>query len=468
MVVFGNPAVTEPGLSGLAKAFTTAPGGAYQPLAFLSYRLDLALWGADPRAFHAGSVLLHALCAALAVLAARRLLGLAAPAEPSRALDAAALAAALLWALHPLRVESVSWIAERRDPLCAAFWLSAVLAHIAGRRGLTAGLFLLACLSKATAVTLPVVLIAIDSALLRRPLRDAVRAQAPLFAAGLAVGLAAVAFQSGARASWSWSGHGPIARLAQACYALTFYPLKSLWPAGLSPFYELYPPLNVLEWRFISSFMVVVGLSILASKRRVRWPFAVYAVILLPVSGLLQSGAQLVADRYSYLSTLPLGLLAGAVLLGVPYRRPALACAFLACAALAAAAVRQQSHWRDDESLWRRALAVDPVSPTAWLNLGGALAGAGRVPQAAAAFEHALEGDPACLPNAGDAAALETRPVCRRGLANLGTARAQLGDLEEARRLLRLAVDSDPADAAARGSLARVESMLVTRLERSR
>lgn len=452
-MVSGNPHIRAFSADNLRWAFTSSPTGAYQPLAYVSWMCDFALWGADPRGYHLVNVLLHALNASLVYCLARRLL----------ALDSRAAAfAALVFALHPLRVESVSWIAERRDALSGTFWLGAALAYLRPRRSWPAvyALFAAACLAKGIAVTLPLVLLIVDVLLLRRPFRESLIEKLPMTVLGGALGVIAVMQQAGARASWSWADHTLAARLAQAAYALVFYARKTAWPSGLSPFYEMRPPLNPLELRFLASAVLAAAGAVALWRGRQQRPAllaagAVYAVILLPVSGLLQAGEQLVADRYSYLAALPFALLAGAA-----SRRAAAPLLAVFVAALGAATVAQQSYWRSSDALWTRALALDPNSPTALVNYGTASVDAGRVRDAAASFERALAADPVCLPAQGDPVKLETRPACRHALNNLGAARAQLGEYKEARELLRLAIRADPSNEGARRNLARVEAAL--------
>lgn len=462
-------------------AFTSAPGGAYQPLGFLSYGLDFLLWGMDPRGYHLTSVLLHALSAALLFLVARRTLAASGEA-PSAGADAAAVAAALVFALHPLRVESVAWIAERRDPLSGVFWLGAVLAYLQPRRRLWAvyALFAAACLAKATAVTLPLVLVLLDAAVLKRPWRDSLREKAPMLLFAAALGLLGVYWQGETRAAWSWADHGLAARLAQACYALAFYARKTLWPSGLSPLYALPVPLPWTELRFLASIAAVAAAGVFLFRARRAYPRLVaaalaYAVILLPVSGLAQSGAQLVADRYSYLAGLPLALLAGGGFLSA-WRRARVPSALAAAAvavALASACVAQQSHWKTTESLWTRALSLDPANGVAHSSLGVLRASSGLYGEAAEHFRLALAAYPGCfedqerlaaLLEAGGAPsdeeerlrrAVEIHPVCRRSRVNLAAALGQSGDLDGAAKLLRVSVLIDPADESARRNLDR-------------
>lgn len=393
------------------------------------------------------NVLLHAAATAAFYGVARRLIK-----DPN-----GALMATLLWAVHPLRVESVSWISERRDLLCGVFCCLSVKSYLDGARHRALGWFVLAGLSKGMAVTLPVVLLILD----RRRWKETL----PFF--GLSAALAASGFwlQGDVEATWSWQDHGLAGRLAQASYAFAFYLVKSVLPVNLSPFYPLNVPVDPWSWPFWPSYLLLgAALSILltadlpASGRGGRAILAgalvSYAVILLPVSGLFQFGAQLVADRYSFLATMPLAVLAGAALQG----RRALAGALIA--AYAAACVVQQPHWRSSAALWSRVLAVTPESGLALLHLGNDAARHGRPEHALDLFRRAQASDPVCLPalEAGDAAALKTRPVCRKARSNEGAALAQLGRRGDAEAALASALRADPGDAAAARNLARLRA----------
>ncbi len=494
ILVFGNPLLRAPWPALLRGAWTTAPAGAYQPLAFVVWGILGRAAGFSPFVFHAASILLHALAAGLAFLAARRLLELGlAEAGPS-AIDAGAALAALVFAVHPLRVESVSWIAELRDPLSGVLWLAALLAYLRARAPssappkslvATSALFAAACLAKGTAVTFPLVLLCVDHWPLKRGLRESWREKIPLLAISSALGAVQIATQRGARASAAWRDHGLLARLAQTAYALVFYARKTILPSGLSPIYELRPPLDVLEPRFLASCAALAALVAWLRRARRDHPGVIsaacaYALMILPLSGLFQSGSQLVADRYSYLAALPLAVLAGAALTRFSSgkrRRAAAAAAVSAVALLAAACVRQQSFWRDSETLWTRALSIDPDSGTALLGLGHALASQGRVAAAAESFARARRTDRACaadlarllsLAREGQAesaearrlrAALDPRPICRHAALDYAVARAALGDYAVAREGFLAALAADPDDAVARADLRRLERL---------
>ncbi|UPT75229.1 MAG: hypothetical protein M0D55_05855 [Elusimicrobiota bacterium] len=469
-------------------AFSSRVGSVYQPLAWLTYGLDWTLWGMDPRGYHLQSVLWHAAAAALFCAAARELLKN----------EAGALLAALVFSLHPLRAESVSWIAERRDVVCGAFAAAAVLAYLRGSRPWTFTWLLLSLLAKGMTALLPAALLALDYYPLRRigpkgeGLYSALREKLPLFALSAVFLLAGVGVQE--RIRWTWEQHGLLARLAQACYALAFYVRKTLWPSDLAPLYELRPPLDPSEPRFLLSAAAVAAAAWACWRLRRSRPWLAasawwYAVLLAPVSGLAQFGPQLVADRYSYFTTWPLALLAGAALRSVTkgtgtFVTPSAASKIFAgfislalIAALTAAGVMQQAVWRDSETLWARVLALDPASATAHGSVGVIRAGEGRLAEAEAEFRLAIAAFPGCvdrqirlaaLIDAGDigperralARRVEIEPVCRKAYANVGAVRGQAGDLKAAREILKVAATIDPGDMGARLNLERAESAL--------
>lgn len=386
--------------------FTTTDMGPYQPLSWLTLAIDYRLWGLDPFGFHLTNVVLHALTAVALFHLARSLLRIARPATApaSSNLEWAALAAALLFAVHPLRCESVAWVSERRDVLSGLFYVCTVMAYLraatsaphARRRWTVVSLttFVLALLSKATGMTLPVVLLLLDIWPLGRlshsgPERGrALREKLPFFA--VAILFAYIAFRGQAAEPDTLRGlaeHGFVERLAQAGYALCFYPWKMLAPIGLLPMYELPRPLDPREARFLVSALVAVTVTVVVLVRRTRSPAVAiawlsYGVLLAPVSGLVQAGAQLVADRYSYLPCIPLALLAAGGLLAWIEHRPAqrVYAVQLASGALLLSVIltfQQTRIWRSAESLWSYMLLHVPDSPGVLLNFGTARLQAG-------------------------------------------------------------------------------------------
>ncbi len=435
-------------------AFTAKTGGVYQPLAYLSHGLDFVVGGLDPRVYHLQNALWHSAAAGLLALLARRLL---LAVRPGADADVPAALAAALFAVHPLRVESVSWISERRDVMCVALSLACVWAYVRARQDGRSErpalvLFLLALLAKGMAVTLPAVLWIVDRYPLGkpRPLKD----KAPYLALSVVFFLIGSSVQD--RLRWSLEQHGVMARVAQSCYAAVFYLAKTVWPSGLSPFYELRPPLDWTQPVYLLS-MAAVALAAWSCRKR-PWAPAAYAVILLPVCGLFQFGPQLVADRYSYLSTVPFFVLLAAWLRHGG-RRLHLAAA--ATAAYAFVCVGQQAHWRSTEALWERALAVDPVNGSAHLSLGVERARDGHPAEAEAHFRAALAAFPGCAEEQErlDLRRVEWNPVCRKARGNLGAALAQQGRYDEARVHFEVAAAIDPDDEAARRNLARLDAL---------
>jgi tetratricopeptide (TPR) repeat protein len=406
-----NPRYRGLSLAHLRWMFTTFHGGHYQPLSWLTLAVDHALWGMDASGYHLTSLLLHAATAAavysllLAVL------------DRGRAWTAcvAAAAGALFYALHPLRVESVAWVTERRDVLSGLFFVVTLVAYLrmqqadgaARRRWLAASLaaFTLSLLSKAWGMTLPVVLLALDVHPLRRVVRTRdvprlVLEKWPWIALAAAAASAAFAAQHRIEAMRTLADHDPLERALQAAYGVSFYLWKTVVPADLSPLYILPDALRLSDPRFAVPLVAALALTVAAAAawRRRPWLLAAwlaYVAILSPVLGVAQTGPQLVADRYSYLASLPLAALAAAGLERVLARTPraapaALAAAVLALVACAALTVRQTRVWRSSLALWEHAIRVDPRNFVAWTNRGWTRHLAGDLAGAIADYTEAL------------------------------------------------------------------------------
>jgi hypothetical protein len=439
------------GAGNLAWMWTARHMGHYIPLAWMTLGGDYLLWGMDPFGYHLTSLLLHLANSLLLLVLAWRLLRLASPrwGRPAArgAVAAGAATAALGFAVHPLRVESVAWVSERRDVLCGFFVLLTVLVYTAAkaagaagrqgrRRALLAGacgLYAAALLSKGIAVALPVALVALDAAVLGesgpgRVGRRDWREKLPF--AALAAGSAVVTLWASGPVLVPAARLGLTARLAAASYGLVFYLHQTFWPARI-PFLipwlagvELARP--AIAWR--AAALVAAAVALFAWRRRSRaWcavgaAFATYAVFVLPVSGLLQAGPQLVAPRYSYLSCLPWALLAGAALtrfLAGPRRAGgedggagrerdtapaawrwvvAVALVLTTASWLIVATRREAGRWHDDFTFSAAGIAS---APTAWaprFTMARALLRAGRWREAAAQVRIGLRFAPAAEP----------------------------------------------------------------------
>lgn len=413
-----NPHIRSLSADSLGWCFTTRYMGHYQPLNWLSYAVDYQLWGLDAARFHESQLFLHAIAAVCVFAVALRLYRLTAPRGGREPVYFGAATAALFFCLHPLRAESVAWLSARADVLAAIFSLLAVWTYLrhaerqragvgAGRFPASALLFyLLAVLSKEMAVTLPLILIVLDVYPLGRipatprrwgeaPGRSAWREKIPFFLVAAVVSVVAL-LAAGADAVATLQEHPVSTRLAQVAVSLGFYVHKTIVPTGLSPLYEF--PVGFGIWHglaVVSGVGVALGIAALWLIRR-RAPGVVAAVIchvilILPVSGLVQRGPQMVADRYSYLACLPLALLMGALAarLAARWGPTMMLLTLIGLAGLAVEAQAQLRRWADSETLWRFALSQDPTSGGAHAHLAHALEGQGRSEEA---IEHYRKG----------------------------------------------------------------------------
>ncbi len=415
--LLNNPDYKGLGWTQLGWMFTTFYMGHYQPLTWLTWSIDFLLWGANPVGFHLTNIFFHSANAVLFYFISHRLLQIAAPDiadAKDKTLPIAAACAALLFALHPLRVESVAWATERRDVLSAhflfwtvIFYLRATMTHgiSAGRwRWLAASLacYFLSLLSKASGMTLAAVLLILDIYPLGRlsgnwrhwigaKSRTIYLEKLPFLVLGMLCGATAILAQEHSGALTGLETYPLPRRIAQSFYGLAFYLWKTLWPVGLSPLYQLYPKPNLFDpfdRPFIISAVVVTAITVALCLLRKRWPaglaaWTCYIVVVSPVLGVAQSGPQFVADRYSYLSCLSWALLAGAgwrEILRLAMRSSGHKRAWVAHGAaatllsvLALLTWQQLGIWRDSETLWRRAVAINPEAYRARIYLGGAL-----------------------------------------------------------------------------------------------
>jgi tetratricopeptide (TPR) repeat protein len=444
--------------------FTTATPY-YHPLPWLSHVLDYEMWGRNAAGHHATSVVLHAFNAVLVFGFLWTLLGAASLTTAERLL--LAWGSAVVFAIHPLQVESVAWMSGRTQVLCTTFGVGCVWAYAAGgRRWVVWVLFVLALLCKPMAVSLPFAMLAMDYFPLGRykqlGWRRLLGEKAVMIALGVAVGLATTASES--RSNGLMVSLGTISlsdRVFLMFQSLMFYAWKLVWPAHLLPFYPLSPGLSLEQWPVLVSVLGVVTITAVAAVERRRIPmlaaaWGAYAMFILPVSGLMQTGAQAIATRYAYLAMLPLLLLAGGVVVWIWRRsitmaRVALAGLFVCEACVFGADTRRLIPvWQDDETLWhttlaqfpdslvanralmttllnerkfdealqyaRRNVEIAPDTAESHNNLGFVLMRLGRIEEAIVEYEQAVQID----------------PNYAEGQSNLGTALVRVGKYDEA------------------------------------
>jgi Tfp pilus assembly protein PilF len=393
------------------------------PLTWLTHGFDWLLWGLNPVGYRLGNLLLHAAAAAVFFLVAERLLARSLPAAGSAAGRAGAVTAALFWALHPLRVESVTWISERRDVLSGVLLLLAVYAWLrgldspAGRRWRVAAVlaYTLSMLAKPIGMTLPIVLLVLEAYPLRRLALDRSSWAAPatrvvlrdtLPFAVVAIGGALLALALTHEIK-GLADHPLWVRPALFAHGLVFSLEKTIFPFGLIPLYEIPARWDPADPRFVVGGLVTAALAAslaLTWRRRPALTAAAvaYAVMLAPVSGLVtHGGPQIAADRYTYLPALALALLVGGgvALVVQAAARGTLAprAARMVAAALAlwlagcgALTWQQTQVWRDSVSLWHHAAAFAPDCARCLHGLGVALFRGGAAAEAAERLERAV------------------------------------------------------------------------------
>jgi len=392
--IYENPHYRGLGPAQLGWMFTTPHMGHYQPLSWMSLGLDYLLWGMNPQGYHLTNLLLHLANALIAFELFSRLLRHASP-ESGDTVPMAAAVGALAFAVHPLRVESVAWVTERRDVLSGCFYLLALLCYVrrpefpeSNRPYLLCLLFfVLSMFAKAWGVTIVGVLLLLDAWPLRRfAEHDAwgriLYEKLPFLVISVVFMLLASWAQGAAGATRSLADYGILQRVAQAAYGLCFYPLATFWPANLSPLYELEANLDPFRPLYVLCLAAVLAVTValIIWRRRVPWltvSWFAYAVVVSPVLGFTQSGPQKVADRYTYLACLPLALLASGGVLALLRRSARIRTATvvisaLALSSLAALTFRQVGIWRNSVQLWEHAVRLDGQSHFTLFNLAKA------------------------------------------------------------------------------------------------
>ena len=481
-----NPAVLR-GLTwdGVVWAFAGFHAGNWHPLTWLSHMADVQLFGPGPAPAHLVNVFLH-LANTLLLFAFLR--------SATGATWRSAVVAAL-FAVHPLHVESVAWVSERKDLLSTVFLLSTLLAWLRYARGggwrpylVALLLFALGLLAKPMVVTLPFLLLLLDFWPLGRAPLLSLRALAAALPRLVLEKVPFFALSAGACAA-TWfaqsSGGGesavsPISawpRAANAIVSYASYPLKALWPTSLAAFYPhpatVRPTVAVLPFALAAAALAVV--SGLAIRHLVRWPWFAwgwlwYLGTLVPVIGFVQVGGQAMADRYTYVPLIGLFVAAvwGFAELAERLRIPRWAGASAAAVAtlsFAAVALHQVEFWSDSVTLHEHSIAVTQGNWKSWHGLCTAFHEEGRLREAASACESAIltlpsfpegwqtlgviraeEGDPkAAIPLF--LRALELRPDYFNALHNLGSTFGNLGNNTQAVAYFRRALTIRPDDA---------------------
>jgi Flp pilus assembly protein TadD len=504
-IIVNNSDFRGLGWTELKWMFSTVYMCHYQPLGWLSYSVDYAIWGLDPRGFFLTNLLIHSATALCFYFLSRRLLGMVLLWSPSEVRFGAAVAT-IFFAVHPLRVESVVWLSERRDVLSGFFLLVSVLCYVrfaersqARRAWYCAALisFAASLMSKATGVGLPLVLLLLDWYPFGRWRSEPGRGnqhvsmrllleKVPFVLMAAVTMLVAIYAQQKSDTLSPLAYHGVGERLLVAAYALVFYVKKTILPWGLSPLVPIPTPDEIWALRFgATALLVTLAAAALVAIRR-RWPAGTviavaYFVLLLPVLGIVQIGPQLVADRYSYLSCLGLAILVGTGMIAArkwlsqraPETRILLdTAAILVMAALVMLTRAQAAVWRNSETLWTHVLKQFPNSDIAHVGIATVLGESGRLPEAVFHLQRAVKLRPTwpephydlgvallALGRPIEASeslqnAVQLMPRYAEAWNNLGASYLQLGQFEKAVESLERAVELTPDNGMSMHNLA--------------
>ncbi len=465
----------------IAWAFSQFYASNWHPLTWLSHMLDWECYGLWPGGHHLTNVLLHALTVVLLFLVLRQMTGRLWP---------SALAAAI-FALHPLRVESVAWVSERKDVLSGLFFMLTLWAYVRyvrrpfslGRYLAVAAFFALGLMAKPMLVTLPAVLLLLDYWPLERAGKSAswprlVLEKLPLLALSAASSVVTLAAQHDTLKTTDYVSLP--SRVANALVAYATYLRQMVCPVNLAVLYP-HPRGGLPGWEVAGAAVLLAAITAAVLARRQAQPYLLvgwlwFLGMLVPVIGLVQVGNQAMADRYTYLPQIGICLLLAWAAAAVAARLGwgARACGGLATLLLgvmAAAAWQQTTYWHDSDALWYHALDCTAQNYTAHYNVACALQHNGQLEEAAAHYQEALKINPGYAPahvNLGTmladrgqfaaamdhyCKALQSETDNADAHNNLGRVLARLGHREEAMAHFQRALALDPECAEAHNNL---------------
>lgn len=452
-----NPIIRDLSLKNIAHIFdpSTFVVGNYHPLTVLVYTIEYALFELDPTGYHVVSLLLHLGNIWLFSLIAWRLVGKQWPVVLMTA----------LFAVHPMRVESVVWAAELKDVLYVAFFLGGVLWYL---RTIAEGktsvvnyivlglLYLMSLFSKGQAVVFPVVLVLLDYVRARPFTTKTILEKLPYFGMSLAFGLHAVTAQTTSFTQTRLQAFPLNERIFFALYGTGSYVVDLVLPTNLACFYD-YPPAGEMLHIYIGASAVVAGAAAALyfgrNNRMIVGGLLVYLFTIAPVSQILPVGNAITSDRYTYLPYIGLFLVLAALVQMLPKRYQKMLPAGIAVVTLVFAGMSyaQSKTWKDSETLWLQALKVNPNCAVAHSNLAAEYIDTGR-PQEAIAHAQAAIAKPGRY--------LELY----RSHNNLGTAYSRLNRNEEAIPCYTKALEINPKFNEARLNRA-IVSISVNRFE---
>ncbi len=413
--VLTNPLIKELTPANLLDIFSRSYLGWWMPLTWLSLAVDHHFWGLNPFGYHLTNILLHAVNAGIVVLIVARLGAMTCPSGDALTKDSypwlPLVAAGLFFGIHPLRVESVAWIAERKDVLngfftflSLLFYLQAYARSVNGEKGrgtyqiLSLLCFACSLLSKSTSVVLPAILVVLDWALLGRlrdtSLRRLIVEKWPYWSAALLMTFLTFLFAAQSQHLVTYEAFPLSQRMAVSGNAIWEYLRLLLFPVGLSPFNVIPDPIPVayaVKALLVAAALAAILFSALSAK--IKAALLCFLLPLLPVLAFFQNGDQSYADRFTYLASLSpavfmsLGLWCGAA--NLTMRRLAIALMVLFVLLYVAITCRQTGVWRTPETYWTRVVEIEP-SAISYKERGRYYHSTGRYDAAAADFAAAI------------------------------------------------------------------------------
>jgi tetratricopeptide (TPR) repeat protein len=484
--IMDNPKVSH-GLtwSGVEWAFTTGHASNWHPLTWLSHMLDVELFGVNPGPHHLVNLFFHVINTLLLFVLLQRSTG---------ATGRSALVA-VLFALHPLHVESIAWISERKDVLSTLFFMLTIWAYIAytskpllRRYIMVFVLLALGLMAKPMLVTLPFVLLLLDIWPLKRfnlesPEREIavklVLEKLPLFVLIIASSVITLLVQREGGAINTLAQAPLDERFSNVLVSYVMYIGKMFWPTGLAALYPI--PKSIPLWQPLGAALVLITITFAVFKFSRKYPYLAvgwfwYLGTLVPVIGIIQVGSQAMADRYSYIPLIGLFIIVAwggydLLMRGTSKRAPIFITLALVIAGLGAATWVQVQYWSDAKSLWTRVLAVTSNNYRAHVAYGSLLAGENRHNEAAAQFAAAIRIQPnyadahnklgvelAAMGRSDEAVshyreALRNRSDLGMAHTNLGNALVAQGQMEEALSHFERALEMDQDNPLALNSL---------------
>jgi len=387
--LFEDPVIRQLDLPSLISMFASSHAGWWMPLTWLSFAVDYRIWGLNPFGFHLTNTLIHAANSALVVAIAYMTLnrGKESGPDPASCLPQLLFAAAagLLWSLHPLRVESVAWIAERKDVLNGFFSLGAVLFYLRCHRGtesdkpvradfyFSLALFYLSLMAKSVSVVLPLILMAVDLYPLKRLGRETiwqrVSEKIPFFAGSAMVVLGT--FITAARSNYlvSYEMFPLSQRLAVSGNAIIEYCRLFLIPAGLSPLNVIPDPIpSIYTFKALLTLAIIIAVILCRRLPSLQSCWFCFLLPFLPVLAFFQNGDQAFADHFTYLPAVAPSIAAAALLLWLFERTKGVSRALSLFAMLSVLGmyvlltVRMFPVWHSTESFWSRIIAIQPIA----------------------------------------------------------------------------------------------------------